>query len=205
MANPDAPFGFKPVRNGSGAPYNGAANLYMATCGTNLFVGDPVLITGEANNAEIDGHPPGSVPIVNVVGTANTSAVSGVIVGVVPQSQTSTTYYAGTKTDTLVWVCDDPYATFEVQMDAAAATVGVVGMATSTIADTAGSTVTGKSGYEVDADVATQGVWVVERFAPRPDNDAKDTGNAIVWVTCRKHTRNQSGGRGITGLGLGIS
>jgi len=202
MANSDSPFGFRPVMHKSGAPYNGSVNLYMATCGTSLFPGDPVLITGESNATEIDGNGPGTVPIVNVVGTNDTSAISGVINSVVPTTNQSALYYAGTKTNTLVWVCDDPDVLFEVQADAAL-TQDDVGMATKLLNTHAGSTNTGRSGAEVDATVATQGVFVVERLVPRADNELA-TANPKVWVSVRKHTKNASGAR-VSALGVGIA
>ena len=203
MANTDAPFGFRPVMHKGGAPYNGAANLYLATCGTSLFIGDPVLITGQSNSAELNGMPPGSVPIVNVVGTTDVSPISGVIVGVVPTDATSTTYYAGTKTATQVWVCDDPDMLFEVQCDGTI-TQEEVGNAAVMVTTHAGSTTTGRSGSEISATLATQGVYVLERLAPRADNDLASA-NAKCWVSVRKHTRSHSGGRGIAGLGVGIA
>lgn len=202
MANVDTPFGFRPVMHKNGQPYNGSANLYMATSGTSMFIGDPVLITGQSNTTEIDGMDPGTVPIVNVAGTTDTSAISGVVVGAVPTDQTSTTYYQGNKTARLLWVCDSEDVLFEVQADAAI-TQEDIGNATVLVNTHAGSTVTGKSGAEVDADTATQGVFVVERVVPRADNELA-TANPKVWVSVRKHTKNPSGGR-VSGLGVGIA
>src|SRR3990167_5725888 len=139
MANADAPFGFRTVMHRGGAPYNGAANAYLATCGTSLFLGDPVLITGQSNATEIEGNPPGSLPIINVVGTTDVSPISGVIVGVSPTDATSTTYFAGTKaTPRIVWVADDPDLLFEVQCDDTI-TQGEVGNAAVMVTTHAGS------------------------------------------------------------------
>src|SRR3990167_1925849 len=203
MANSDAPFGFRPVMHRGGAPFNGAANLYLATCGTSLFIGDPVLITGQSNSTELNGMPPGSVPIVNVVGTTDTSAVSGVIVGVVPTDATSTIYYAGTKTATQVWVADDPDLLFEVQCDGTI-TQEEVGKAAVMVTTHAGSTTTGRSGSEISATLATQGVYVLERLVPKADNDLASANSKLI-VSVRKHTRSHSGGRGVANLGLGIA
>jgi len=51
------PFGLTPVRYKSGAPYNGAANLYSVAAGetNNIFIGDPVLISGTGDAAGIPG------------------------------------------------------------------------------------------------------------------------------------------------------
>ena len=203
MANTDAPFGFRPVMHRGGAPYNGAANLYMATSGAAIFLGDPVLITGQSNSAEQDGNPPGSVPIVNVVGTTDTSAISGVVVGVVPASADSTVYRPATKANRLLWVCDDPDVLFEVQADGTL-TQDDVGNAAVMVTTHSGSTVTGRSGSEISATLATQGVYVLERLVPKADNDLASA-NSKAIVSVRKHTRSHSGGRGIAGLGVGIA
>ena len=46
-------FGLTPVRYKSGAPYNGAANLYSVAAGesNNIFIGDPVVISGTGDAA----------------------------------------------------------------------------------------------------------------------------------------------------------
>jgi hypothetical protein len=46
MANSNAPTGLTPVRYASGAPYNGAANVYFvpASDSTALYIGDPVIM-----------------------------------------------------------------------------------------------------------------------------------------------------------------
>jgi len=54
MANIDAPFGLRPLRHRNGAPYNGAVNpYYIAGDVAALFIGDPVVKTGESNTAAI--------------------------------------------------------------------------------------------------------------------------------------------------------
>ena len=198
----DTPMGFRPVMHRGGAPYNGAVNLYMATSGAAIYLGDAVLITGQSNATEIEGMVPGSVPIVNVPGTTDTSKISGIVVGVVPSDATSTPYRPATKANRLLWVMDDPNVLLEVQVDGTV-TQDDVGNATSLITTHAGSTVTGRSGQEVSATTATQGVFVIERLVPKPDNDLASA-NSKVLVSVRKHTRNQTGG-GVANLGLGIA
>ncbi len=48
MPNADTPFGLRPVKYRSGAPYNGAANVYTTASGdgTAIYVGDPVVLSG---------------------------------------------------------------------------------------------------------------------------------------------------------------
>ena len=173
----------------------------MATSGTSLFIGDPVIVTGESNASEIDGNGPGTVPIVNLQATTNDAPISGIVVGVVPTNAQSTTYYAGDKVARLLWVCDDPDVLFEVQVDNTL-TQDDVGMATSKLDTQGGSTVTGRSGAEVDATVATQGQYVIERLVPRADNELATTWPK-VWVSARRHTRGLRGAN-VTTFGIGI-
>ena len=203
MANTDAPFGFRPVMHRSGAPYSGAANLYMATSGSAMFLGDPVFITGQSNSTEQDGNPPGSVPIVTLAGTANTDKITGVIVGVVPTDATSTTYRPATKANRLLWVCDDPDVLFMVQADGTL-TQDDVGNAAVMIQTHTGSTVTGLSGSEISSTLATQGVYVLERLVPSPDNDLASANSKCI-VSVRKHTRVHSAANSVAGFGLGIA
>src|SRR3990167_9732546 len=190
MANTDAPFGFRPVMHRGGAPYNGAANLYMATSGSAMYLGDPVRITGQSNSTEQEGNPPGSVPIVTLAGTANTDGITGVIVGVVPTDATSTTYRPATKANRLLWVMDDPNVLLEVQADGTLSQEDV-GNAAVMVNTHAGSTVTGRSGAEISATLATQGVYVLERLVPKADNDHASA-NSKGIVSIRRHTRNPS-------------
>ena len=203
MANTDASFGFRPAMGGGSAHYNGGVNLYMATNGTATFIGDAVFITGESNATAIDGNDPGTVPIITNAGTNDTSSISGIVVGVVPSQATSLPHYAGGKVNTLLWVMDDPTVVLEVQADGAL-TQDDVGMATSLVLTNTGSTVTSRSGAEVSATTATQGVFVIERLVPRADNELASA-NSKVWVTARKHTRNSSAARIVSGFGLGIA
>ena len=201
MANADASFGFRPVMHRSGAPYNGAANLYMATNGTAMYVGDAIFITGQSNATEIEGNPPGSVPIITQAATTNTTPISGVVVGIVPTSRASTTYRAASKVNTLVWVCDDPNVQFEVQCDTTV-TQEDIGNACSLVTTNSGSTVTGRSGQEVGT-IATQGQFVIERLVPKANNDLASA-NSVVLVTCRRHTKGTMGAQ-TSGFGVGIA
>lgn len=146
MANADAPFGLRPVRYLSGAPYNGAANTYFVPASDTsnaIFIGSLVRLTG---GADADGIP---VVTGNV---ASGNPVVGVVVGVMPVTAESTIYRANS-TARYLMVADDPNLVFAVQEDsdggalaatAAGATCMLVGF-------TAGSTITGLSSIELDS------------------------------------------------------
>ena len=123
MANPNRPSGFTPVKYLNGAPWNGQANIYsiIATYGTELNIGDPVISSGTADAFGIPG--------INI--GAGTGALRGVIVGLYnsgsatarPGAPTaggigddSITYRSASHAN--VWyaaVCDDPNVLFEIQ------------------------------------------------------------------------------------------
>ena len=75
MANTSRIAGFRPVKHVSGAPYNGGGNIYavQAADGTALFVGDPVVLDGNANGAGI----------ASVTKAAAAGPVLGVVIGIV--------------------------------------------------------------------------------------------------------------------------
>jgi hypothetical protein len=123
MANPDAPFGFRPMRYRSGAPYNGAVNPYYIPVGdaTALFIGDPVAFAADSNaNFEGDGrHQPGSLPVC-VRATAGSGARTvGVVCGVEWLHRDSLTYRPAS-TEAIIYVADDPELVFHVQDDGGA-------------------------------------------------------------------------------------
>lgn len=190
MANSNAPRGLVPVRHRSGAPYNGAANLYFvpASDGTALFIGDPVIIGG---SADADG-----VPTAIRATAAGGSYISGVVVGFVPDPTNLELKNRTASTARYVYVCDDPDVIFEIQEDAVGGALAAVdvGLNADLIAGT-GSTVTGYSGFQLDtstkATTNTLQLRIV-RFAQRADNEI--SANAKVEVAINLHqSRNLTG------------
>lgn len=155
MANTDNATGLKPVRYTSGAPYNGAANLYYipASDGTAAYIGGLVKPGGSAD----------SRGIMSVTGNVSTgNAVVGVIVGFHATlgagagGRDSTTYRAAS-TERYVWVADDPNLMFEVQDDSDGGDLAAanVGNSADLTGFTSGSTFTGLSSIEIDSSTAT--------------------------------------------------
>ena len=177
--------GFRPVKTITGAPYNGQANLYFvpASDSTVIMVGDAVKLAGDARSAT-------GAPTVTRAGATDTPV--GIVVGIVftgvgdvtnvpPVTNLNTPVYRAASTDRYLLVCDDPNVVYEVQYagtSVAAATitanVGLNGQFTTT----AGSTVSGSSGMQLDssglATTATLPLKVVG-FPNRPDNIPGDT------------------------------
>lgn len=117
MANTDAPFGLRPVRYKTGAPYQGQSNAYFATGATGQIApGDPVTLTGSANTTAFGIYEPGWLQQVSLATQGDGNPIVGVCVGVLPVTSTSTTYRA-TSTDRIILVADAPDLVFEVQAD----------------------------------------------------------------------------------------
>lgn len=146
MANADTPFGLRPVRYLSGAPYNGAANKYYIPAtdtDSAAYIGTVVKLTG---TADADGI---AVVTANV---ATTNPVVGVVVGVVPVTADSAIYRVNS-TARYVWVADDPNLLFEVQEDSAGGALAAtaVGATCQLVGFKSGSAVTGLSAIELDS------------------------------------------------------
>lgn len=143
------PFGLRPVRYKSGAPYNGASNMYHvpASDNTALFVGDPVIIAGTSD--------------ANGVSTVTRASAGGRITGVVvgfapvPGATTDTGLrlgYRPASTLDYVLVADDPMLVYESDEDAIGGALAAadVGLNVDVIAGT-GSTFTKLSGFTLDS------------------------------------------------------
>lgn len=199
MANANIPRGLVPVRYRSGAPYNGAANIYYvpSTYATSLYIGDPVVITTDASDA-------------NGVQTVEIGAAAGTAVGILgpivslaffdgsPVLRDSGRYHAAS-TAGYVLVADDPELLFEIQEDgdAGAMGVGAVGRNAQLISGT-GSTVTGWSGWMLDSStLATTNTHQLRIVAPvlRADNDPTLTkAKWLVSINQGRHSFNDTDG-----------
>jgi len=173
--------GLVPVRYKSGAPYNGAANVYSVASGesNNIFVGDPVIIsgTGDANG----------VPGVARAGAGD--RITGVVVGFAPDPAADagdTTalnrgYRVASEADYLL-VADDPTLLFEATEDGTGGFLATTDIGNNVdLAVDTGSTVTKKSGYVLDSSTAatsTAGVRIVG-LSPRTNNTIGTT--STVW------------------------
>lgn len=164
------PFGLRPVRYKGGAPYNGAANVYSVAAGeaNNIFVGDPVIISG---TGDADGVP-------GVARAAAGDRITGVVVGFAPNPSATGAMalnrgYRTASTADYVLVADDPALLFEANEDGVGGYLATtsIGLNVDLVAGT-GSTVTKLSGYMLDSSTAattTAGVRVVGK-SQRVDN-----------------------------------
>jgi hypothetical protein len=204
MPNTDTPFGLRPVQHRNGAPYNGACKPYylQSDYATAMFIGDPVVITGAVNTAAVSApgagyFPVGAIQSINKA-TVNTGAITGVIVGFAGRQDSP--LHNPASTERIALVCDDPEVLFEIQADGVF-TPASVGLNAALIYTTTGSTITGRSGAELDtgtttAPATTAGIQLkVRGFANREDNDMASSW-ARMLVQINVHT-NASGVAGI--------
>lgn len=152
MANVRAPYGFRPTRYKNGAAYTGGGRQYYvpAAYASNIFIGDPVQITGNSNTTEFGGLQPGgfSIAALGIAGPSNFWV--GICTGIIPVTRDSKIYHlAGVEGNIIVE--DDPNVVFSVQDDGFT-TLGTtaVGLNACGIAG-AGNTASGRSGWALDA------------------------------------------------------
>lgn len=194
MANIDAPFGLKPIRHKNGAAYNGAAQPYSikADYATALFIGDPCVINGTTNLADIGGYAAGTLPEVTKATAGDANAITGVVVGFGVDPDNLTKQYNPASNERIVWLADDPDLVFLIQDDGAAALAATsVGLNAVLIFTESGSTSTGLSGVELDtnsdapaADASNQ--LTIRRLHNIPGNEI--AANAVWEVTINNHT-----------------
>lgn len=197
MANVDTPFGLKPVRYTSGAPYNGSVNPYSTATGdaTAIFVGDPVIISGTAQT--IDG-----VIYQDVDQAATGDVIVGVVVSVDPMLGSGaggrdSTVHRAASTQRIVYVADDPNLLFEIQevSGGTALVADAIGLNANFVV-AAGNATTGRSGVELnnatEATTNTLDLQIVG-FANRPDNEIGEHAKWLVRIN-RHQRANQVAG-----------
>lgn len=160
--------GLVPVRYKSGAPYNGAANVYSVASGesNNIFVGDPVIISGTGDASGVPG----------VARAGAGDRITGVVVGFAPNpaatagstSAINRGYRTASTADYLL-VADDPALLFEATEDGTGGFLATTDIGNNVdLAVGTGSTVTKKSGYVLDSSTAATTTAGVRIFGASP-------------------------------------
>ena len=194
MANLDRPNGLEPLNNVTSGDFSAKIQPYYvpSSDATALFVGDPVVKTGTSNTSEIDGFQPGTLPEVARTTAGAGNASTGVIVSFGPDRDDLTNQYRVASTERIVYVLDDPYASFRIQDDASATLdAGAVGNNANIVFTTGGSTAYGRSGAELQASSVASGATLqlkILRLLPREDNAVG--ANAIWEVRLNNHTES---------------
>jgi hypothetical protein len=151
-----APFGFRPVRNINGSPWNGQTIACVPASGTAIFVGDIVNFDGSAATANVGGVDVVGLPTVIRCNTTNTGQnIAGVVVGFMPEpANLSRTHMGAAATDVKVALVAPATidTVFEAVVDESGtvfATTHADVMMNHSLVTTAGSTVTGRSNMMV--------------------------------------------------------
>ncbi len=154
MANTDTRLGGVPIRHRNGAPYNGAVTAYYlpADYDVAMFIGDAVLVSGSSNDTIYLGNEPGTLPEINKATAAGSTYLTGFIVGFNVLADDLTKLYNPKKTERIAYVADNPDLVFEIQEDGAGTVLDAtdVGLNADLVFTHGGSTVSGKSGMELD-------------------------------------------------------
>lgn len=154
MANTSGAFGLRPVRHISGAPWNGAVvKCYIsASYATALFIGDPVVMSPTLAEKDVTGMHP---TINKSAGTAGI-LTNGVIVSFEPNRDDLGLTYSPASTEGYAYVCMDNDVVYEIRGDGGGTLTKVVPSQNAVmIATTAGSTITGFSGMNLDEGTTT--------------------------------------------------
>ena len=191
MANNDSPFGLKPVRMMSGAPYSGGQSRYRIASGatTPIFQGD--LVT-QLTAGVIGRHAAtGTVPIVGVFnGVQYTDPTTG--------EQVFNNYYPGSiaASDIIASIIDDPNVVFEVQADDTFPVADLFGNFDIVDGSPVGDTKSGRSNAELDvttgATTATLPLKCID-ISQDPDNDDVASSNTNVLSVIQNHIMGQKG------------
>lgn len=203
MANPTGLYGLRPLRYKSGAPYNGASNLYMvpAAYGTALYIGDPVIkIVAAAAPLDYYGMPANAMGQINRATAGTGNYITGVVVGFFAEQATSSVYNAAS-TLRGVYVADDPDLIFSIRDDGSATPDYTWPHAHANLStSTAGNAYTGLSGVSLAGSSlialgggSTYTTTQMRIHRLRPDSPANTTAINAEWeVSIVLHTETSS-------------
>lgn len=191
MANINAPFGLKPVRHINGSPYNGATIrcFISASYGTALYVGDPVLFDTALTDKDATAKCP---TIIQSAGTNNT-LVRGVIVSFEPLVTDLTKVYNPTYTERYANVCMDSSVIFQIRDDGSGTPSKVFPGQNAEMANAGGSTVTGLSGFQLDASTPTTTQTFTLHILGLADLPDNELGDYAVWEVLLNTPENATG------------
>ena len=190
MANKNAPFGLKPVRMMSGAPYSGGQSRYRIASGatTPIFQGD--LVT-QLTAGVLGRHAAsGTVPIVGVFNGVSFTNSDG--------EQIFSNHYAGsiTSSDIIAKVIDHPNVVFEVQCNAAFPVADIFGNFDIVDGSPVGDTKSGRSNTECAVSTGnTTASLPLKVLDISEDPDNSDVGSTDTNVLCviQNHICGQKG------------
>ena len=181
MANSNWPHGFIPYNNLTGMPGRGSEYRIASGQSGNIFTGDLVKSTGTGKGIAVAAA---GDTVIGVFNGCQYVAVDGSVV-YSHYWPTATTVKSGT--EVIAWVYDDPLMLFECQASAAFAAADIGALSDMTAA-TAGSTLTGRSGQQLDsAQIAQAGAETLKIIDIVRDGDNAVGTNAKLVVMLNEH------------------
>ena len=182
MASTSSPRGLKPIGILGGMPFAGSTREYLIKSGygTAIFNGDVVGFANVASSSD-DGY------LVRETAAGEVNPI-GVFLGVSytdpnTSQPTFSQYYPGsiTATDIKAVVAVHPHTLYEVQADGAVAQTSL-GMTGDLVQTSSGSTITGNSGLQFDADTASVGgeLFKIVDFVERAGSSVGDAYTDLV-------------------------
>lgn len=192
MANTSRINGFRLVKQLSGVDIQINQYYVPASDGTALYIGDPVKLAGDADPT--NGMSP------TITRAAAGDQIVGVVVGFAfdPTNLNVSNQARLASTARYAYVCDDPYAVYEVETSNGTLTSVDIGLNINHAVGTPNAT-TANSGATVDAGTKATTATLTFKligFSSRVDND--DTAaSSKVYVKCNNHVYNS--GTGTTG------
>lgn len=203
MANgTNKPYGLKPLRYLNGSPWNGACNQYYVADGTDIFIGDAVVLGGTAAAAGITVNGIDCEGMPTVTPASAGGNIVGVCVGVLPITSASTLHYASG--GAIILVADDPNIVFRVQESSVTSSIQIAQIGNNfDLIATAGSTTTGLSAMVLNSEDASGTATAQLRLlrlarADRTTNPISTTGAAGNYadfeVLINEHTYKSTTG-----------
>lgn len=195
MANVDKPFGLRLVGHLSGSPLNARTQkcYIKGDYATALYVGDPVVLNGTSNTAEvstgIEKHKIGTLPEIEKATAGDDNPVVGAIVGFEPIIRSGTAPYNPASTERVALVCVDEDAIYQVQASGATG-AALVGANANIVYTHGGSTTSGLSGAELNsASTGTTNTFQLKllRVSTIPDRSDAASDNCVVEVKINRH------------------
>ena len=191
MPNLNASFGLRPVRQLNGSPWNGQTiRCYISSSyATALYMGDPVLWTPTL--AEKDATA--KYPTINrSAGTAGT-IIRGVITSFEPLPSNLTLQYNPASTERWCNVCLGMDVVFQIRDDGSGTPAKVFAGQNAECANAGGSTVTGLSGYQLDATTPTTTQNYALHILGLADIEDNELDDYAIWEVLLNTCENATG------------
>jgi hypothetical protein len=194
MARSDAPFGFKPIGNMAGGPYNGPLLECVVLGGvtTDVNVGDLVNFVGNGSVAGTTGATRNGIPSVEVATAGDADNILGSVVNFAPDFQDLASNYAegDVARDRICFVAPAVGSTLYIAQDngtSGVLTVADIGSAIDHAVPGVPSTNYGISNHVLDANSTSNsgaGSFRIVGLWSDPENEDINTGTTAgtVWV-----------------------